>query len=68
MDFIKNFQELEKAEEEMEKLKLRMNQQVLIVKNVVIQWCLKWDDMESSWHAAISQIAVTQNQLSKKLV
>ncbi len=45
-----------------------MNQQGKIVKNVDIQWSLKWVDMENLWHAAISRIAVIQNQLLKKSV
>jgi len=29
-------------------------------------WSLRWDVMESSWHAVISRIAVTPNQSSRK--
>ena len=60
--------DLLKRKSKWRKLKLRMNQQVLIVRNAVIQWYLKWVVMESLWHVAISQIAVIRNQSSKKLV
>ena len=68
-EFYQEFEiNLQKRKQKWRKLKLKMNLQVKIVRNVDIQWYLKWADMESLWHVVISQNAEIQNQLSKKLV
>ena len=54
--------DVERAEEEMEKLKLKMNLLAKIVKFVALLWLLKWDDMVSLWRAQISQTVEIRKQ------
>lgn len=61
--FYKPFsKEVAKAEEEMEKSRLRMNQLDLTVKCVVVQWSLNLVVLVNSTLVAISQIAVIPKQ------
>lgn len=54
--------DVERAEEEMEKLKLKMNLPAKIVKFVALLWLLKWGDMVSLWRAQTSQIVEIRKQ------
>src|SRR5699024_8077089 len=49
------------------KLKLKMNRLGKTVKNAALQWFIKWDVTENSWHVRISLIAATQKQSLNRL-
>ena len=67
-DFYNSFkQDVERAESEMEKIEIK-DEPAMIVKSVVLQWLLKWEDMVSLWHVRTFRTVVTPKQLSKRLV
>ena len=68
-DFYNSFkQDVERAESEMEKIEIKDEPAGKIVKSVVLQWLLKWEDMVSLWHVRTFRTVVTPKQLSKRLV
>lgn len=69
-DFYNSFkQDVERAESEMEKIEIKDEPAGRkIVKSVVLQWLLKWEDMVSLWHVRTFRTVVTPKQLSKRLV
>ena len=62
-DFYNSFkQDVERAESEMEKIEIKDEPAGLkIVKSVVLQWLLKWEDMVSLWHVRTFRTVVTQS-------
>jgi DNA topoisomerase-1 len=63
-DFFNSFkQDVERAEEEMEKIEIKDEPAGEIAKFVAHLWLLKWDVTVNSWHALISQTVAIQRQL-----
>ena len=68
-DFYNSFkQDVERAESEMERLRLKTSQLVEDCEVCGSQWLLKWEDMVSLWHVRTFRTVVTPKQLSKRLV
>ena len=63
-DFYNSFkQDVERAEEEMEKIEIKDEPAGEDCEVCGSQWLLKWEDTENSWHVPISQIVEIQKQL-----